>query len=1151
MIRARILLADNPKKPGKIHWEPLDKRVKRKCNRANGWTANVRGGSVIIGSFSMAKLIDKTDTSVELLKAAYGQLEFERGALFPAEKQPTAQTQQDWLDKGDWQSLAAQVGAEKIFFVERDPVVVFAKTEDGSPEALKKIYRQIWCMSRPQLLFLASPGQLSVFDLTKPPPVLNEELSAKDRLVETVSSIAEVQSKLANFHRERIETGLVFGEDRFRNSANRADRALIRDLKTVREQLDELPIQQGHKKPKLRHLHSLIGRAIFVRYLEDRKILIPTYFEKVASRRKEWMRLLEQAPSVAVAEPQMAELYFLRALQNKDFTYALFAQLADDFNGDTFPVEDEADYIQQAHLDKLRGFLQGNTSPQEELFFFAYRFDVIPIELISTIYEEFYNERTGKGRNQGSHYTPPALVEFVLAHTLTPEVLATKPRVLDPACGSGIFLVESFRRMVRHLWAQQGGKRVSRPQLRKILREQIAGMDINEEAVRVAAFSLYLAFLHYQEPADILLQPRLPYLKWVDKEEHTCREKHKPGAEFFDVLLHANSFEVMTGKCPAEVTQRFGSGSAAVVVGNPPWGYPKKEDEDGHKALAATVKWCDPKLGRPIGDKELSQAFIHLAREILQDGGKAGLLVSSGVLFKHHANSRAFRQAWLNSVKLEHVVNFAHVRQVFFSGPEREAQGISPFVSVVFEKSSGDPSADNRFQYWSAKRTATIENTQCVILNRGDMHWLSQRDCLTDEKLWKIYWWGGHKDDAFVRRIEHLPRLMDLPKQISGTKLQSGRGFEITKMGTPSSWLKDYRELPAKLLAKYGPQSLKQLRNVPNRVYRKGFEPVYSGHRLLVGRGIKTGGFLTSRFETKKYCFRNSIHGVRFDGFEDWQEAVIAGVFWSSLARYFYFLTAGSWGLWHDEIHLEDVEEMPICFPKDPKFRARIVRIVTELQSLELQPEDLELGGIKAQKRLPQLERQLDDAIFDLYELNGTERDLVNEMCSLGFDLFYRHQASDALKPVVQPNFNAGTLATVAQADDGLAAYLRIFLEVWNEELNPEGELAWQILSPPSGAPLLAVHFKTRYKRDPLPKPVGDADAWRGLLTNLEKNSLLQAGSSRIFTDTFFRHVTDREILFIKRNERRFWTRTAAREDAESALTHLMNLEEVAPGGER
>src|SRR5207244_12365289 len=132
------------------------------------------------------------------------------------------------------------------------------------------------------------------------------------------------------------------------------------------------------------------------------------------------------------------------------------------------------------------------------------------------------------------------------AHTLTPEVLAARPRVIDAACGSGIFLVESFRRMVRHLCAEQNGKRVSPPQLRRILREQIAGMDINEEAVRVAAFSLYLAFLHYQAPREINDERRLPHLKWVSEEERILREKKKPGGQFFDILLHANSFEAIT-----------------------------------------------------------------------------------------------------------------------------------------------------------------------------------------------------------------------------------------------------------------------------------------------------------------------------------------------------------------------------------------------------------------------------------------------------------------------------------------------------------------------------------------------------------------------------------------------------------------------------
>jgi hypothetical protein len=1096
--------------------------------------------------------MNSLDSAVELLQAAYQQLAFDQGKLLSAARQPEADAAGDWLDKGDWQTLAAQVGADAIFFVDRDPVVVFAKSDDSAPEVLRKLYERIWCMSRPQILFLAIQGQLLVYDLTKAPPKSDEELNGRDRLIAVARSITEVQSRLADYHRERIETGIVFGEARFRDSLNRADRALIRDLKTVRQQLAAVSVPQGEKRPKLHHLHSLIGRAIFVRYLEDREILVPEYFENVAGRRPAWQKLLAQIPSAPALDPGMAELRFLRVLQNKDFTYTLFRQLADDFNGDTFPIDDgERDCIQQEHLDRLRGFLQGTTSEQQELFFFAYRFDVIPIELISTIYEEFYNERTGDDRNQGSHYTAPALVEFVLAQTLTPEVLATRPRIIDPACGSGIFLVESFRRMVRHLYAEQGGKKVSRPQLRRILREQIAGIDINEEAVHVAAFSLYLAFLHYQEPREINADRRLPHLKMVSEEERKRRDKDKPGAEFFDILLQANAFEVIAGKAHAGAARRFGSGSATVVVGNPPWGRPKKDDTNGRKALAETVKWCDARHGRPIGNEELSQAFIHLAMELLQDGGKAGLLVSSGVLFKHHANSRKFRKVWLTSVRLEHVVNFSHVRHVFFSGPQREASGIAPFISVVFEKCSDGASLDTRFQYWSAKRTAVIENTKCVVLSRGDMHWLSQRDCLADERLWKIYWWGGHRDEVLVRRLDWFPRLIQLPEHLRGVKLQPGSGFGERKTAAPSGWLKKYRELPSKDLIRYGPQPLGSLRSVPDNVDRKGQEAIYSGPRLLVARGIKSGGFITSRFETEEYCFRNSIHGVRFEGLEKWQESAIAGIFWSSLARYFYFTTSGSWGFWHDEIHLEDVEQMPICFPAGVELRNRIVQTVEELQRLDTRPDTVFRNTDGNEVR--ELEERLDTAVFDLYELTTSERDLVRERCSIGLDLFYQHQRGAALREVRLPGHRSGIWSDLPQSDDDLSAYLRTFLEAWNSELAPDGEFSWAVMSPPSQAPLLAVRFTTRYKNGRPSARLEDPDSasWSSVLARLQEFSLVPAGVSRIFIDTFFRYISDREMLFIKRNERRFWTRTAAREDAESALTHLMSMDEIAPGGRR
>ena len=1093
----------------------------------------------------MTTPMDAPNSAENLLSAVYKHLEYDQGALVNAASTPQARDKDTWTDTGDWQQLAAQIGAERIFFVHREPVVVFAKTLDTAPDTLRTLYEHIWCMARPQLLFLATPGELSAFDLTKPPPRPREAIADRDRLLAVARSVAEVQTNLHAYHRERVETGAVFGEERFSNSLNRADRALIRDLKTVRQQLRA--VNAAPKAPNVRHLHSLIGRAIFIRYLEDREILRPSYFRKIARKNLRWLYLLSKPPAVPALDPRFEELQFLRVLQDKDFTYAVFDQLACDFDGDTFPIDgEERAVILQTHLNALRGFLTGSTSDQEELFFFAYRFDVIPIELISTIYEEFYNEEVGKSKNRGSHYTPPALVEFVLSQTLTPEILATKPRVLDPACGSGIFLVESFRRIVRHLQSRQIGKRVTRPQLRKVLRDQVAGIDINEEAVRVAAFSLYLAFLHYQEPREINENRRLPRLKWLPEHFPKPVTNSSLYSPHFDILYHGNSFEFMNDNMSPKLLARFGPGTATVVVGNPPWGSPKKDDVDAQQSMSAIRAWCHPAKGRPIGDKEHSQAFVHLTTALLSEGGRAGLLLSSGVLFKQHPNSRAFRQVWLNSVKLEQVVNFAHVRHIFFSGRQRGSQSISPFVSVVFEKSAA-PDGNHRFQYWSAKRTAPVENTRSVVLNRGDMHWLSQRDCLEDDKLWKIYWWGGHYDKRLIRSLERFPSLKLLLDLLESASLSAGQGFKRANKGHPASWLTRYPALPSSAFRSYGPLPTEACEPVPPFVERRGVEEVYSGRRLLVARGIRDNGRIISRFATDVFCFRNSIHGIRFYGLDWWQEATITAVFWSSLARYYHFLTSGSWGLWHDELHLNQIQLMPMRFPTDLGLRQRIVKIVEKLRTIDIEFHQLPLAGHAQYCQIPELERDLDDAIFDLFELNAAERDRVHDVCTLEFDFLYENHRSIALAEVDRPVEPSGTLADVESADTGLDVYIRVFLEAWRQELGKEANLFWHVRSPPSRAPLLAVSFSMDHAVRSSQQGGSDSE-WRTVLAKLNEFSRFPGNASSVFFDTFFRHVGTRDILFVKRNERRFWTRTAAREDAESTFTYLMNREEFNLG---
>ncbi|MBW1838231.1 MAG: N-6 DNA methylase, partial [Deltaproteobacteria bacterium] len=426
-----------------------------------------------------------------LLNILYDQLDFKSGGLYNATDKPLSGPNGiDWLEKGEWLSAAKRIGAEKVFFVENNPVAVFAECETA-PEEKINAFNKAWCLARPRLLFLASPGEITVYDLAqKPIDIKNKRAWNKLRALETLHDLTKVSRNLQSFHRDNVESGRLFAEKRFGDLKNRADKALIRDLKTVRREL----IDAGLDGNLVRFAHALIGRSIFIRYLEDRDILTKDYFHKIAEQSSRWTDILHKPNSSAGFDFSEHKTFYPRILSDKVFTYALFKKLSQDFNGDMFPdVNEEEQVVGQEHLRKIQELLYGDVGIQKKLFFYSYRFDIIPLDLISSIYEEFYHgsanddEKKSKVRQDGAYYTPPVLAEFVLSRVLTPDVLKKTPRIMDPACGSGIFLVEAFRRIVRYKWHKKK-KPPTFVELKDILKEQIAGIEANDEAARITAF---------------------------------------------------------------------------------------------------------------------------------------------------------------------------------------------------------------------------------------------------------------------------------------------------------------------------------------------------------------------------------------------------------------------------------------------------------------------------------------------------------------------------------------------------------------------------------------------------------------------------------------------------------------------------------------
>jgi type I restriction-modification system DNA methylase subunit len=1081
------------------------------------------------------------------LDEAYRSLGYSNGSLLNATSLPVPDSleSREWLEKGDWLALAKKAGAEKVFFLNNEPVIVFCEFHNSDDsEGLINVFRQAWCLSRPTCLFLALPGELRVYSLNQPPAKNLSEWKAMTPLA-IVRRAVDVANRLNAFRREEIESGRLFSEVHFGSIGERADRRLIQDLKNVRKTLllNGLPA---------RYAHSLIGRSIFVRYLEDRGVLSAEYFERLAATTPQWQSLLtSEFVNPELSSPLKLKHYH-KILGSKEFTYALFNQLAKDFNGDLFPRDSDEERLvnEERHLVPLQRFLRGDGSPdQPKLFFWAYDFEIVPVELISSIYEEFYHDTASVSDDKGTHYTPSVLVEFLLSRLLTPERLFTKPRILDPACGSGIFLVEAFRRIVRYEVQSNGGMMLSSEQLRTILRKQILGIELNTEATNIAAFSLYLALLHYQDPPNILKHKRLPFL--ISKTDSEADGEH------LNVLHNANAFNLTSLEVEAlrhrleekgifsgrsEVVRLLNENrvldvdlyASDIVVGNPPWEEATTTSTNGYRNESQIALGWARVFGHGVGDNSFSQLFIHRALSLVKPDGCIGLLVHSSVIYNQRNTSKEFRSEWLSHSKLKEVINFAHVRRLFFD------KAVAPFIFVHFAPKK-ESIIDWRFVYASARHTAAAEQLKAVILTNSDRRTIRQAEIENRDYLWKTYWWGSHRDAALIAGLDTEMKLQDV---LDEDNVAPGYGFQFGD-SPPSESLAALPSLNSRRLQFYGRLRQEWFEPPPAGVKRQPDERLYRGQRLLVVRGIKSFHGLIARLENESFSFRHTIYCVPIPNLPEWKAKLILGVFWSSMGRYRMFMTSGTWGTWYDQTVPSDILSMPVRIPDQQD--KRVQRVIGEVDRLRsFSPEQQALFD-DSWNVLSKHLSALDSAIFDLFGLTEPQRHLIEDFFRYQYDLLVKGPASIALEPtsdhLATNSGTAGSLGEMPKQSAELVVYLREFLRIWNRELEPDGEFNWRIIKP-SNVPMIAAVFTTQEMGSiPDYSRTNDNEEWNWVLRECE-SALLYPVSARAYLDGVIRVVTDTFIVIIKRDEKWLWTATSASEDAEATLLQAIKLQE-------
>ncbi len=607
------------------------------------------------------------------------------------------------------------------------PCIYFKFTKTPPDEMANQLRTKIWNHGRIPTLWIVTPDTVRIYNSFSRPQ-LDDVKNPRNHLLGELSIIDHELKNIEEFHKSKFDTGEFWrtGQGRKVNPSQRVDSALLSDLTTTERLLVD-------KKLASTASHALLGRAIFVKYLEDRKIIKPTNFHTYDCSE------------------------FKGLLSDKEKTYSFFEWIRATFNGDLFPITpEEKQDVKSEHLDILYRFLSGHDMkafPNTQPRLWPYSFDIIPIELISSIYEMFAHARDPeKAEAMSIHYTRFNLVELVLS--LGMQSIKTTARVLDPACGSGVFLVEAFRRLVWHK-EKEYGRSLNREELHQILQNQIFGMDVDTDAVYVAAFSLYLALLELDpdpQPPDALRFPPL-----LENNQQNGQPPNLYIQDFFNIEHDFNH------------NYPFSNGGFDLITGNPPWTALKKPKNTENVERQWGLEYCQQEN---TPDSKPDQAFMWRARTFINSSNpdaRVAFIVSSRLFYQISTTAQPWREKFLANNTITQVVNLSDLSSENILFGSESSAGL-PASVVIF--SPKQPDIKNSVIYVTPKWYPGIRKRDEILITGDDIQILPQHLLKENPLLWKTAFWGTPRDFRLIQRLCSLPTLK---KILLDEKIREGR----------------------------------------------------------------------------------------------------------------------------------------------------------------------------------------------------------------------------------------------------------------------------------------------------------------------------------------------------------------------------------------
>jgi hypothetical protein len=486
-----------------------------------------------------------------------------------------------------------RIGGMRKFFVEAKRPSVHIK-EDSDPAF--QLRRYAWSAKLP-LSLLTDFEEMAIYDCRIKPIKHDGASVGRVNYLTFADYVSQWETIASVFSREAVLKGSF---DKYavtlkgKKGTTEVDDAFLKEIESWRDLLAH-NIAIRNAKLTQRELNfavqKTIDRIIFLRICEDRGIETYGLLQSLMNGERTYKRLCE---------------HFYKADER--------------YNSGLFHFQEEKDRGEDA--DSLSLDLHIDDKPLKEIIgnlYYPdcpYEFSVLPADILGQVYEQFLGKviRLTAGHQAkvedkpevkkagGVFYTPTYIVDYIVKSTVGKVVEDKTPKevanihILDPACGSGSFLIGAYQHLLNwhrdwyvkegtEKWAKgknatlyqgQGGDwRLTTSERKKILLNNIYGVDIDSQAVEVTKLSLLLKVLEGENEQSISQQLKMFHERALpDLGSNIKCGNSLIGPDFFDGNLLVNPEErsrVNAFDWKTEFKDIMDAGGFDAVIGNPPY----------------------------------------------------------------------------------------------------------------------------------------------------------------------------------------------------------------------------------------------------------------------------------------------------------------------------------------------------------------------------------------------------------------------------------------------------------------------------------------------------------------------------------------------------------------------------------------------------